>query len=167
MGGPVVRGEGDAPEFGGGFKEFDADFGFAFGGGSDVDYADELLFEGFGVAAKDFLVERDAHGNEEKCAVGADVDGEGVFRDVLAIWAAGDDEDGEAKKDTLGAAAVGSGDLVGGWVGHVGDGLGIVLRKKRARSRDGKDSCSQREGMVPEEGVELFDCFLNVSDVSY
>jgi hypothetical protein len=152
FGGPVVGGEGDAPEFWGGFEEFDADFGFAFRGGSNVDYADELFFECFGVADENFLVYGDTHGNQEKCAVGADVHGESVFGDVLTIWAAGDDEDGEAKKDALGAAAVRSGGLVGGWVGHRGDGLGLVLRKKRVRSRDGKDSCSQRERNGPGGG---------------
>lgn len=56
FGGPVVGGKGDAPEFGGRFEEFDADFGFALSGWGDVDYADELFFEGFGVADEDFLV---------------------------------------------------------------------------------------------------------------
>ena len=62
VGGPVVGGKRDAPEFGGGFEEFDADFGFAFGGGGDVNDADELFFESFGIAEKDFLAEFDAHG---------------------------------------------------------------------------------------------------------
>ena len=94
VGGPVVGRKGDAPEFGGGLEEFDADFGFAIGCGSSVNYADELLFEGFGVADKDFLAKFDAHGHEDQGAVGVDVGGEGVFGDVLIIGAAGDDEQG-------------------------------------------------------------------------
>ena len=138
VGGPVVGGEGDAPEFWGGLEEFDADFGFVFGGGGDVDYADELFFECFDVADEDFLVERDAHGQEEHGAVGADVGCEGVFGNVLTIGAAGDDEDGQAEEDALAAAAVGNGSVVGGGSGHGGDGLGIVLEKKRRRSRGGR-----------------------------
>ena len=138
FGGPVVGWEGDAPEFGGGFEEFYADFGFAFGGGSNVDYADELFFEGFGVADQDFLVERDAHGHEEQGSVGADVGGDGVFRDVLIVGAPGDDEDGQTEEDALAAAAVVHGSVVGGRSGHGGDGLRIVLEKKRRRSRGGK-----------------------------
>jgi hypothetical protein len=114
FGGPVVGWEGDAPEFGGGFEEFDADFGFAFGGGGDVHYADELFFEGFDVADQDFLVERDAHGEDQQGAVGADVGGEGVLGDVLIIGAAGDDEDGEAEEDALAAASIVTGSWVGG-----------------------------------------------------
>ena len=57
--------------------------------------ADELLFEGFGIAEKDFLADLESHGHEDQCAVGVDVRGEGVFGDVLLIGAAGDDEDGE------------------------------------------------------------------------
>ncbi len=96
MGSPVVGGEGDAPKLGGGLEEFDADFGFAFGGGSDVDYADELLLESIGIAAKDFLADFDAHRDKDQGAVDADVGGKGVFGDVLLVGAAGDDEDGEA-----------------------------------------------------------------------
>jgi len=114
VGGLVVRGEGDAPELGGGFQEFDADFEFVFGGGGDVDYADELFFESFDVADEDFLVEGDAHGKEEQGAVGADVGGEGVFGNVLVIGTASDDEDREAKEDALAAAAVGNGSGMGG-----------------------------------------------------
>jgi hypothetical protein len=135
VGGPVVGGEGDAPEFGGGFEEFDADFGFAFGGGSDVNDADELLFESFGMAEKDFLADFDAHGHEDQGTVGVDVGGEGVFGNVLLTGAAGDDEDGETQKDTLAAAAVRCGTGVGGEIGHWGAGLGIVLEKERERSR--------------------------------
>jgi hypothetical protein len=138
FGDPVVGGKGDAPEFGGGAEEFDADFGFGIGGGGDVDYADELFFEGFGITDEDFLVESYVCGKDEKGAVGADVGGEGVFGDVLLIGAAGDDEEGEAKEDALAAAAVGNGGVVGGGSGHGGDGLGIVLEKKRKRSRGGK-----------------------------
>jgi hypothetical protein len=152
VGGPVVGGKGDAPEFGGGLEEFDSDFGFGFGGGSDVDHLDELLFEGFRVAAKNFLADGDSHRQGEQCAVGADVHSESVFRDVLTIWAAGNDKDGEAKKDTLGAAAVRSGDLVGGWVGQGGDGLGIVLEKKRERSIGGKYRCAQGKRDGPGGG---------------
>jgi hypothetical protein len=117
-GGPVVGRERDAPEFGGGFEEFDADFDFAFGGGSDVDDADELLFERFSVAEKDFLADLDAHGHEDQGTVGVDVGGEGVFGDVLFIGAAGDDEDGEAQQDALAAAAVMRGSGVGERIGH-------------------------------------------------
>ena len=113
FGGPVVGGEGDAPKFGSGFEEFDTDFGFAFGGGSNVDYADELFFEGFRIADQDFLVERDAHGHEEQGAVGADVGGEGVFRDVLLIGAAGDDENGHPQQNALAAATIVRGSGVG------------------------------------------------------
>ena len=136
MGGPVVGGKGDAPEFGGGFEEFDADFGPAFGSGGDVDYANELFFEGFGVAEKDFLADLDAHGREDQCAVGVDIGGEGVFGNVLLIGAAGDDEDGETQEDALGAAPIVDGSGVGRLGGHGEDGLGIVLEKKKERSRD-------------------------------
>lgn len=138
FGGPVFGREGDAPEFGGWFQEVDADFGFAFGGGGDVDDADELFFEGIGIADEDFLVEGDTQGKREKRAVGADVDGEGVFGDVLIVGAASDDEDGKAEEDALAAASVGNWGLVGGGVGHGGDGLRIVLEKKRRRSRGGR-----------------------------
>jgi hypothetical protein len=154
VGGPVVGGKGDAPEFGGRLEEFDADFGFALGGGSDVDYADELFFEGISVADKNFLTEFDAHGREDQGAVEVDVGGESVFGDVLLVGAAGDDENGEAKKDALGAAAIGRRGVVGGGMGHGEDGRGIVLKKKRKRSRGGKYSCTRGKGMVPEEGVE-------------
>jgi hypothetical protein len=120
VGGPVVGGKGDAPEFGGGFQEFDANFGFGFGGGSDVGYLDELFFESFGVAAKDFLAEFDTHGQQEQCSVGVDVDGEGVFGNVLFIEASGNDENGKAEKDALSAAAIGRGSVVRGKVGHGG-----------------------------------------------
>lgn len=103
-----------------------------------MDDADELFFECFDVADEDFLVQRDAHGESEEGAVGADVGGEGVFGDVLVVGAAGDDEDGEAKKDALAAAAVGNGSVVGGGSGHGGDGPGIVLEKKPGRSRGGR-----------------------------
>ena len=136
--GPVVGGKGDAPESGSGLEEFDADFGFTFGGGSEVNYADELLFEGFGVAEKNFLTDFDPHGHEDHGAVGADVGGVGVFGDVLFIGATGDDEDGETEEDALAAAAIVRGTLVGGEIGHGGDGLGIVLEKKRKRSRGGR-----------------------------
>ncbi len=66
-----------------------------------MDYADELFFECFDVADEDFLVERDAHGQEEHGAVGADVGCEGVFGNVLTIGTAGDDEDGQAEEDAL------------------------------------------------------------------
>ena len=138
FGGPVVGWEGDAPEFGGGAEEFDADFGFALGDGGDVDDTDELFFEGFGVTDEDFLVQRNAHGEREQCAVGADVGGEGVFGDVLVVGAASDDEDGEAEENALAAAAVGNRSVAGGGSGHGGDGLRIVLEKKARRSRGGK-----------------------------
>jgi hypothetical protein len=138
FGGPVVGREGDAPEFGGRFQEFYADFGFAFGGGGDVNDTDELLFEGVGIAAKNFLAHFDASGYVDEGAVGADVRGESVFGDVLTIGSPGNDEDGETEVDALGAAAVGNGGVVGGEVGHGGDGLGIVLEKKRGRSRGGR-----------------------------
>ncbi len=70
--------------------------------------------------------------------MGADVGGEGVFGDVLVVGAAGDDEDGETEENALAAAAVWNGSVVGGGSGHGGDGLGIVLEKKRGRSRGGK-----------------------------
>jgi hypothetical protein len=57
-----------------------------------VDYANELFFEGFGVAEEDALANFDAHGDEDQGAVGVDVGGEGVFRDVLIIGAAADDQ---------------------------------------------------------------------------
>jgi hypothetical protein len=123
FGGPIVGGKGDAPKFGGGFEEIDADFGFAFGGGSDVDYADELFFESFDVADENFLAQFDTRGHDEKCAVGADVGGEGVFGDVLVVVAASHDEDGETEENALTAAAVGNGGVVGGGSGHGGDGL--------------------------------------------
>jgi hypothetical protein len=138
VGGPVVGGEGDPPEFGGGFEEFDADFGFAFGGGSDVNDADELFFESVGVAAEDFLAGFDSHGHEDQGAVGADVQSERVFGDVLAIRAAANDEDRETQQDALGAASVWNGRVAGDGIGHEGDGLGIVLEKKRERSRGGR-----------------------------
>ena len=119
-----------------------------------MDYADELFFECFDVADEDFLVERDAHGQEEHGAVGADVGCEGVFGNVLTIGTAGDDEDGQAEEDALAAAAVGNGSVVGGGSGHGGDGLGIVLEKKRRRSRGGRTNVRGGKGMVPEEGVE-------------
>jgi hypothetical protein len=103
-----------------------------------VDYTDELFFECLDVADEDFLVERDAHREEEQGAVGADVGGESVFGDVLIIGGAGDDEDGKAKEDALAAASVGNGGVAGGWSDHGGDGLEIVLEKKRKRSRGGK-----------------------------
>jgi len=77
-----------------------------------VNYFDELLFESFGVAEKDFLADFDAHGHEEQGAMGVDVGGEGVFGDVLTIGAAGDDEDGETQEDTLAAAAVRDGSRI-------------------------------------------------------
>jgi hypothetical protein len=120
VGGPVVGGKGDAPEFGSGFEEFDADFGFAFGGGGDVNDFDELFFESVGVATENFLPDFDPHGQEEHCAVGVDVGGEGVFGDVLIVGAAADDEDGEAEQDALAAAAIMRGSGVGGNVGHGG-----------------------------------------------
>jgi hypothetical protein len=83
-----------------------------------MDDADKLFFEGIGIADEDFLVEGDTQGKREKRAVGTDVDGEGVFRSVLVIGAAGDDEDGEAQEDALAAAAVGNGGVVRGGVGH-------------------------------------------------
>jgi hypothetical protein len=138
FGGPVVGGEGDAPEFGGGFQEFDADFGLAFGGGTDVNDTDELLFEGIGVAAENFLAGFDPHGNLNQGSAGADVHSESVFGDVLTIGAAADDEDGKTQEDALAAAAVGDGRVVGGNVGHGGDGLEIVLEKKGKRSRGGR-----------------------------
>jgi len=106
VGGPIVGGKGDAPEFGGGFEEFDANFGFAFGRGSGVNDADELFFEGFGIAEKDFLADMDTHGHEDQGAVGVDVGREGVFGDVLIIGASGDDEEGEAEQDALAATAI-------------------------------------------------------------
>ena len=56
--------------------------------------------------------------------MGADVEGEGVFGDVLIVGAAGDDEDREAEENALAAAAVGDGGVVRGRSGHGGDGLG-------------------------------------------
>jgi hypothetical protein len=138
VGSPVVGWEGDAPEFGGGFEEFDADFGFAFGDGGDVNDADELLFEGVGIAAKNFLADFDARGYLDQSALGADVHSEGVFGDVLTIGTTGNDEDGQTEEDALGAAAVRNGRVVGGGSGHGGDGLGIVLEKKWKRSRGGR-----------------------------
>jgi len=136
VGSPVVGGKGDAPEFGGGLEEFDADFGFGLGGGSDVNYLEELFLEGIGVADEDFLAEFDAHGDEDQGAVGVDVGGEGVFGNVLLIGAAGDDEDGETQEDALGAAPIVDGSGVGRLGGHGEDGQGIVLEKKKERSRD-------------------------------
>ena len=80
--------------------------------------------------------------------MGADVGGEGVFGDVLIIGAAGDDKDGESEEDALAAAAVGNGCVVGGGIGHGGDGLRVVLEKKRGRSRGGRYRCSwgKRDG---------------------
>ena len=138
VGGPVVGREGDPPKFGGGFQEFDADFVFPFGGRSDMNYADELLFEGFGMAEKDFLTDFDAHGHEDQGTVGVHVGGEGVFRNVLFVRASGNDEDGETQKDTLATATVVRESGVGGEIGHRGEGLGIVLEKKRRRSRGGR-----------------------------
>jgi len=138
FGGPVVGREGDAPEFGGGLQEFDADFGFVFSGRGDVDDADELFLEGIWIAAKNFLADFDTRGYLDQGTVGADVHSEGVFGDVLTIGSAGNDEDGEAEEDALGAAAVRNGSVVGGGSGHGGDGLEIVLEKKRGRSRGGK-----------------------------
>ena len=103
-----------------------------------MNYFDELLFESFGVAEKDFLADFDAHGHEEQGAMGVDVGGEGVFGDVLLIGAAGDEEDGKAEENALAAAAVGNRGVVGGRGGHGGDGLEIVLEKKPGRSRGGK-----------------------------
>lgn len=143
MGSPVVGGEGDAPEFWGGFQEIDADFGLAFSGRSDVDDADKLFFKRFDVADEDFLVERDAHGEEKQGAVGADVDGKCVFGLVPIVSAASDDEDGEAEKDALAPAAIGNRGVVGGRGGHGGDGLGIVLEKKAGRSRGGRYYCAR------------------------
>ena len=52
MGGPDRRGkERCARIWGEGFRNFDADFGSAFGGGTDVNDADELFFEGVGGVA--------------------------------------------------------------------------------------------------------------------
>lgn len=143
MGGPVVGGEGNAPEFWSGFQEIDADFEFVFGSGSDVDDADELFFEGFGVADKNFLAGLDAQGHNEQGAVGTNVAGESGFGDVLIVGAAGDDEEGEAKEDALAAASVGNGGVVGGRGGHGGDGLRIVLEKKAGRSRGGRYYCAR------------------------
>jgi hypothetical protein len=70
--------------------------------------------------------------------VGADVGGEGVFGDVLIVCATGDDKDGETEQYALAAAAVRNGGVVGGGTGHGGDGLRIVLEKKRGRSRGGR-----------------------------
>jgi len=67
-------------------------------GWRDVDYADELFFEGFDVADQDFWLRSDAHGKGEECAVGADVGGEGVFGDVLIVCAAADDKDGRRRR---------------------------------------------------------------------
>jgi hypothetical protein len=117
-----------------------------------VNYTDELLFEGFGVAEKNFLTDFDPHGHEDHGAVGVDVGGEGVFGDVLFIGAAGNDEDGETEEDALAAAAIVRGTLVGGEIGHWGDGLGIVLEKKRERSRGGRYLCALREGDGPGGG---------------
>ena len=152
MGSPVVGREGDTPEFGGGLEEFDADFGFAFGGGSDVNYADELFFEGFDVADQDFLVESDAHGKGEECAVGADIGGEGVFGDVLLVGAAGDDEDGKTKEDALAAAAVGDGSVVGRRIGHGGDGLGNSVGEEEGGVKRRKVLKFQRERDGPGGG---------------
>jgi hypothetical protein len=57
MGDPVVGREGNAPEFGGGTKEFDADFAGAIGNGTGTDDANELLFFGFGILDKNFLAD--------------------------------------------------------------------------------------------------------------
>jgi len=138
FGGPVVGREGDAPEFGGGLQEFDADFGFVFSGRGDVDDADELFLEGIWIAAKNFLADFDTRGYLDQGTVGADVHSEGVFGDVLTIGTSGNDEDGETEQDALGAAAVRNGGVVGGGSGHGGDGLRVVLEKKRGRSRGGK-----------------------------
>lgn len=108
-----------------------------------MDDADELFFEGFGVADKDFLAGLDAQGHNEQGAVGADVEGEGVFGDVLIIGAASNDEDGQAEKDALAAASVGNGCVVGGRSGHGGDGLGIVLKKRWKWSRGGRYYCAR------------------------
>ena len=75
--------------------------------------------------------------------MGVDVGGEGVFGDVLLIGAAGDDEDGEAQEDTLAAAAIRDGSVVGRGSGHRGDGLAIVLEKKGKRSMGGRYRCSR------------------------
>jgi hypothetical protein len=103
-----------------------------------VNDADELFFEGVGVADENFLGGFDAHGHLNQGSAGADVRSESVFGDVMTIGATGDDEDGETQQNALAAAAVGDGSGVGGKAGHKGDGLGIVLEKKRKRSRGGR-----------------------------
>ena len=154
FGGPVVGREGDAPEFGGGSEECDANFGFALGGGGDVNDADELLFEGVGVAAEDSLADFDAHGQEDQSAVGVDGSGESVFRDVLAIGAAADDEDGETQQNTLAAAAIVNGSVVGRRNGHGEVGPENSVGEKKDWVKRPKVLNFQREKMVPEEGVE-------------
>jgi hypothetical protein len=71
-----------------------------------VNDADELLFEGVGVAAEDSLADFDAHGQEDQGAVGVDGSGESVFGDMLTIGAAADDKDGETQQDSLATAAI-------------------------------------------------------------
>jgi hypothetical protein len=154
FGGPVVGREGDAPESGGGFEECYADFGFAFGGWGDVNDADELLFEGVGVAAEDSLADFDAHGQEDQGAVGVDGSGERVFRDMLTIGAAPDDEDGETQKDALAAAAIVNGSVVGRRNGHGEVGPGNSVGEEEDGVKRPKVLNFQREKMVPEEGVE-------------
>ena len=87
----------------------DADFGLAFGGGSEVNNADELFFKSVGVATENFLTGFDAHRHEDQGAVGANVQSKRVFGDVLAIGPTANNEDGETEEDALAAAAVGDG----------------------------------------------------------
>ena len=54
---PVVGREGNAPEFGGGAEEFDADFGAAIGSRTGADDANELFFFGLGILDQNFLTD--------------------------------------------------------------------------------------------------------------
>lgn len=103
---------------GAGFRNSTPTSGFTFGGGNQMNYAHELLFERFGIAEKNFLTDFDPHGHEDHGAVGVDVGGEDVFGDVLFIGAAGNDEDGETEEDALAAAAIVRGTLAGGEIGR-------------------------------------------------
>lgn len=133
MGDPVVGREGNAPEFGGGSKEFDTHFAAAIGSGTSADDANELFFFGFRILDKNFLTDFHFQRQVDQCTVGTHRRGECVFRDVGGALPTSNREDGHAEENALATPPVVR------W---------IVTEWRCTHANGPDDSLGQRSGVV-------------------